>query len=328
MVVQGSPHLWREIQRENFTDWQQLADHLELDDEKRSSVLKRSRFPLNMPRRLAGKVAKNCLNDPILRQFLPLVLEEQETAGFSADPVGDALARKQAKLLCKYPGRALLTVTSACAMNCRFCFRQNFDYQVGSNFADELASLSADPSIHEIILSGGDPLSLGNQALSELIDRLEQIPHLKRLRFHTRFPIGIPERVDEGLLDLLRRSRFQIWMVIHTNHFAELDAEVLTALKAIQKLGIPVLSQTVLLRGVNDRIETLKTLCKRLVDHGVTPYYLHQLDRVKGAAHFEVSEDEGRSLIAQLTEELSGYAVPKYVREIQGEKSKTSLLHP
>jgi EF-P beta-lysylation protein EpmB len=221
----------------------------------------------------------------------------------------------------------LLICTSACAMHCRYCFRQNFDYETeNKGFAEELAMIAEDSSLHEILLSGGDPLSLSNTSLKALIEALAKIPHLKRLRFHTRFPIGIPERIDDEFLDILEKTRFQTWFVIHTNHPQELDKDIFQALKKVQKLGIPVLNQTVLLKGVNDNLETLKKLCETLVDQGILPYYLHQLDRVQGSHHFEVAEERGHELIEELLKEIAGYAVPKYVREISGEPSKTPLL--
>ncbi len=318
---------WRQVQRQNFTCWKKLSEFLQLDSVYYPEILKDSRFPLNLPFRLAQKIQKNRWDDPILLQFLPVEKENEVVFGFQADPVGDLQARQSSKLLKKYHGRALLVCTSSCAMNCRFCFRQNYDYETqDKNFAEEIELIRQDPTLTEIILSGGDPLSLSNETLSSLIKRLDVIPHLERLRFHTRFPIGIPERIDEEFLLLLKEIRLQVFFVIHTNHASELDAQVVTGLKKIQKLGIPVLNQTVLLRGVNDNLSTLKELCEKLASHGILPYYLHQLDRVQGAAHFEVPEEEGRILVAQLTEVMSGYAVPKYVKEEAGEPSKTGLL--
>jgi EF-P beta-lysylation protein EpmB len=318
---------WRQIQRQNFTCWKKLAGFLQLDPAHFPDILKDSRFPLNLPFRLAQKIRKNTWNDPILLQFLPVEKEKEIVPGFQADPVGDLDARQSSKLLKKYQGRALLTCTSSCAMNCRFCFRQNYDYETqDKTFAQEIELIRQDRTLSEIILSGGDPLSLSNETLSSLIKRLDVIPHLERLRFHTRFPIGIPERIDEKFLSMLEQIRLQVFFVVHTNHPSELDAQVVFALKKIQKLGIPVLNQTVLLRGINDNISTLKALCEKLAGSGILPYYLHQLDRVQGAAHFEVSEEEGRALIAELTELMSGYAVPKYVKEEAGKPSKTGLL--
>lgn len=317
---------WQQILRQNFTRWEVLADFLELSPEQRTVILKSTHFPLNLPLRLAQKIAKGTLNDPILRQFLPTHEETARVTGFDAEPVKDANFRRAPKLLHKYQGRALLVCTSACAMNCRFCFRQNFDYDVEKkSFADELQAIADDPSIQEVILSGGDPLSLPDRILQPLLESLSAIPHVTRIRFHTRFPIGIPERLDSAFIAILKQIRPQIWFVIHANHPAELDGDIIMSLKQLQTLGIVLLNQSVLLRGVNDDITTLKQLCEKLVNHGIMPYYLHQLDRVNGAAHFEVAEAEGRKLMEALNAQLSGYAVPKYVREIPGEPAKTPL---
>ena len=317
---------WRTVQRKNFTQFKSLIEFLQLTEEHLPHLHQNTTFPLNLPYRLAEKIEKGTLDDPILLQFLPLAKETLNTPGFTADPVGDETARASSKLLHKYQGRALIVCTSACAMNCRFCFRKNFDYETNKSFDAEIEAISSDPTLTEVILSGGDPLSLSNATLKDLIERLSEIPHLTRLRFHTRFPIGIPERIDAPLLSMLENTRLQTVMIIHCNHPKELDEEIFTALKKIQRLGIPILNQAVLLKNVNDTIDTLKMLCERLSDHGIIPYYLHQLDRVQGSGHFEVSEETGRQLIQQLQALLPGYAVPKYVREIAGEPSKTPLI--
>lgn len=318
---------WRKIQRTNFTSLDELSSYLELDKNARQFLLKNPAFILNLPRRLASKIQKNCLNDPILRQFVPLMEEEKRTLGFVSDPVGDSLAQCSPKLLHKYEGRALLVSTSACAMHCRYCFRKNYPYETQNKTYDkELELLRQDSSIEEIILSGGDPLSLSNESLRGLLTQLQNIPHIKRVRFHTRFPIGIPERIDEDFLNCLKDFSFQYWFVVHVNHPLELDEDVLGALEKIQKLGIPVLNQAVLLKGVNDSKEVLEALFRKLANHGILAYYLHQLDKVQGSAHFEVEESEGLELIRYLETRLPGYAVPKYVREIQGEASKTPIL--
>jgi EF-P beta-lysylation protein EpmB len=317
---------WRQVLLRNFTRWDRLADFLELSTEQRQQLLPHAHFPLKLPYRLAEKVVKGTVDDPILRQFLPVKEELHQTPGFTCDPVGDQPARKTHRLLHKYEGRALLVASGACAMHCRFCFRRNFDYgETPLNYEQELEQVRQDSSVTEMILSGGDPLSLSNAALERLFQQLDQIPHLHRVRFHTRFPIGVPERVDKEFLDILSKTRLQTWFVIHCNHARELDEEILSALKSIQKLGIPVLCQTVLLRGVNDQLETLKMLYETLIDQGILPYYLHQLDRVEGAAHFEVSIDRGRELVRQLSECLPGFGVPKYVQEIAGQPSKQLL---
>lgn len=314
--------LWQQILRTNFIKIELLAEFLQLE---LAPIL--TKFPLNLPLRLAQKIEKGNRHDPILRQFLPLQDELIKQEGFGADPVGDVAARESGKLLHKYVGRALLMPTSACAMHCRYCFRREFDYETSVKGVEkEFDILSNDKSIDEVILSGGDPLSLSNSQLKNIILRLETFPHVKRIRFHTRFPIGIPERINDAFLDILQQSRFQFFFVIHSNHPRELDSDIFQALKKIMKLGIPVLNQSVLLRGVNDSAATLKELFELLVNHGVIPYYLHQLDRVEGAAHFETPEPAGIELIEALKNELSGYAIPRYVREVAGEKSKSYIL--
>jgi lysine 2,3-aminomutase len=314
---------WREIQLQNFTCWKKLAEFLQIDT---ASILKNPRFPLNLPRRLAEKIQKKCLDDPILRQFLPSIQETDTMAGYMADPVGDKLARKAGKLLHKYQGRALLLVSSSCAMHCRFCFRQNFSYEREvKGFEKELALIKEESSLTEIILSGGDPLSLSNAQLTGLIEELSSIPHIKRLRFHTRFPIGIPERIDEEFLKTLKSTRLQVYFLVHVNHPKELDADIVEALKNIGRLGIPLMTQTVLLRGVNDSVATLKELFETLVDSGITPYSLNLLDRVRGAHHFEVTEEEGKRLLAEVAKTVSGYAMPRFVKEEAGKPSKTWL---
>lgn len=315
--------VWKEIQKLNFTNVEKLCHFLELDAAKREKILAHPRFALNLPLRLAQKIKKNSIDDPIFLQFVPLLSENEKKEGFTQDPVKDANFRKARKLLQKYPSRALLIMTSACVMNCRFCFRKAFDYErTKKDFEEELSQISENKTLREIILSGGDPLSLSNEVLKNFIEALSDISHIKRIRFHTRFPIGIPERIDEGFINILQKSRLQTWFMIHTNHPLELDDEVLSSLK---KLKVPLLSQTVLLKGVNDSKETLKSLFEKLVDHGIAPYYLNQLDKVEGSHPFEVSDEEGKKLIEELTREMSGYAIPKFVREIPGRESKTLI---
>lgn len=323
---------WQQILRTNFTQWEPLADFLELSPSQRTQIISHTPFPLNLPHRLATKIAKQTLEDPILRQFLPVEAELRTDPGFTRDPVDEMTFRASPRLLQKYHGRALLTVSSACAMHCRYCFRRHFDYASGGTpFNQELELISKDPSLSEVLLSGGDPLSLPNHRLTHLIEQIGTIPHVKRIRMHTRFPIGIPERIDEGLLEGLANASQQFWFVIHCNHPRELDDDVLHHLKQVQQLGIPILNQSVLLRGVNDSVAVLKRLSETLIDWGIVPYYLHQLDRVEGAAHFEVPIAQGQQLVQALRNQLPGYAIPEYVQEVAGESSKqplTSPLHP
>ncbi len=317
---------WRQIQRENFNQWKPLVDFLELDAENAREVLQKCDFPLNLPRRLAEKIEKNNLDDPILRQFVPLRDEMVVQNDFCSDPVGDGPAQKTGKLLQKYVGRALLLCSSSCAMHCRFCFRQKFPYETEQKlFVPELDAIAQDCTMEEIILSGGDPLSLSDQVLGDLLQDLSSITHVQRIRFHTRFPIGIPERIDTSFLDILARTKTQIIFTVHVNHPRELDEEVIEGLKKVQKLGIPVLNSAVLLKGVNDNLLTLKTLLETLINVGIIPYYLNQLDQVQGSAHFKVEEETGLQLIEQLRTCLPGYAIPRYIREIAGQPSKTLI---
>lgn len=320
--------VWRKIQRNNFTDWKKLLLFLNFNLSKEQRVFSQSKFPLNLPARLAEKIKKSHWEDPILRQFLPTVQELESSPLFMLDPVADGNFRTKPKLLHKYHGRALIVCTSACAMHCRYCFRQHFDYETKDKlFEEEIEAIGSDKFISEVLLSGGDPLSLSDNQLENLLRKLENISHIKRIRFHTRFPMGIPERIDNSFLRVLSSCKKQILFVIHCNHPNEFDETIFAHLKQIQLLGIPILTQSVLLRGINDDVETLKALFELLVDHGIMPYYLHQLDRVQGAAHFEVPETEGKILISRLSAVLPGYAIPKYVREVAGETSK-SLIHP
>jgi len=267
--------------------------------------------------------------DPLLRQVLPLEEEQTSPAGYSPDPVGDRAATRSPGLLHKYHSRVLMVTTGACAVHCRYCFRRHFPYSQGPRSPEDwlpaIEQIAADGTLREVILSGGDPLTLVDSHLAELVARLAEIPHLKRLRVHTRLPIMIPERVTEELVDWLRGTRLTPVMIIHANHAAELDHSVATAIARLADAGIPLLNQSVLLRGVNDTVDALTELSERLVDLRVFPYYLHQLDRVLGAAHFEVPEAEGRKLMSQLRRRLPGYAVPRYVRERAGEAHKTVL---
>lgn len=317
---------WRDRLRRNFTSRDAFADFLQLSAEQKEQLLTSPHFSWNIPLRLAEKMQKGTLEDPLLRQFAALKDELVEAAGFKEDPVQDACFQKTPSLLQKYATRALLISTSACAMHCRFCFRQAYPYEgVAKEFVEEIACVRSDPTIDELILSGGDPLSLSERVLEGLFEELKTIPHLKRVRFHTRFPIGIPERIDARFLSLLTNLPFQVWFLIHCNHPLELDNDVIESMSRIRRLGIPVLSQTVLLKGVNDDEKVLETLFRSFVNAGITPYYLHQLDRVRGATHFEVPVVRGLELIRHLEQSLPGYAVPKYVQEIPHRKSKTVL---
>ena len=287
-------------------------------------------FPVFAPRGYIARMRPGDPRDPLLRQVLPLKDELADVAGFGPDPVGDRAATRTAGLLHKYHSRVLIVTTGACAVHCRYCFRRHFPYQEGLKSAqawtEAFETISADDSLREVILSGGDPLMVVDGQLGEIAQRLAAIKHLRRLRIHTRLPLMIPERVNDELLAWLRGTRLAPIVVIHANHPQELAGPVVDALAKLVDAGVPLLNQTVLLRGINDDADTLVELCERLVDLRVMPYYLHQLDRVAGAAHFEVEEARGRRLVEQMQARLPGYAVPRYVRETPGDTNKQVLL--
>ncbi len=287
-------------------------------------------FPTFVPLEYLSRIRPGDPNDPLLRQVLPIAQEDESGGeGYSADPVGDLNSIVAKGLLHKYLGRALIVTTGACGVHCRYCFRRQFPYSESASgrTIDESAMqrLRSDRTIEEVILSGGDPLTLVDEKLFELIAEIESIEHVRRLRIHSRMPIVIPQRVTSSLVERLRGSRFAVWFVIHANHPAELDEDVLDRVGMLIDAGIPVLNQAVLLRGVNDDLETLSRLCTRLIDHRIQPYYLHQLDRVHGTGHFEVPIETGLKLVEQLRASLPGYAVPTYVVEESGQTSKTPL---
>ncbi len=287
-------------------------------------------FPVFVPLEFLSRMRVGDAADPLLRQVLAVGSETNLSADFVADPLDEQKASMLPGLLHKYHGRALLVTTGACAVHCRYCFRRHFPYHDVPKSADAwgpaVAHIQADTSLEEVLLSGGDPLTLVDPLLAQLVQSLDAIAHVRRLRFHTRLPIVIPQRVNAALVDMLTGLRATPWVVVHCNHAAELDAATLAALGRLVDAGIPVLNQAVLLRGVNDSVAALEQLSLRLVDHRVQPYYLHQLDRVQGAAHFEVSDTEGRRLIDELRQRLPGYAMPQYVREVPGERSKMPVL--
>jgi EF-P beta-lysylation protein EpmB len=314
----------------------ELFTYLGLDPSSPGQVLStsgarnsESSFPLLVPRSFADRMTPGDIADPLLRQVLPTDNESVPVEGFTADAVGDANARRAPGLLQKYAGRVLLITTGACAIHCRYCFRREYPYAAEPRRRDDwtpaLNEIAGDPSIQEIILSGGDPLILSDERLAWLAQQIDRIPHVERLRIHTRLPIVLPSRVTTELLELLTSLRLQSVVVVHANHPREVVAECAVALRRMVRAGLPVLNQTVLLRGINDSVEALEALCRSLVNLGVLPYYLHQLDRVTGTAHFDVPRERGRHLIEQLSSRLPGYAVPKYVEEIPGRPGKSLI---
>ncbi len=288
-------------------------------------------FPLRAPTPWIARMQPGNPQDPLLLQTLPLLQEREAVSGFSSDPVGDLPALRGKGLLQKYAGRALLLTTAACAIHCRYCFRRAFPYSDHSLNPAALEALpqelATDPSIHELILSGGDPLALSTPRLQELLQRLEAVPHLQTLRIHTRLPVVIPQRVDSGLVSLLARAaqHWRVVIVLHTNHAQEMDTTLAEAIATLRTLPVTLLNQTVLLRGINDSVEALLALSHALHQQHVLPYYLHQLDRVTGAAHFACSDSAAKALHQELCTRLPGYLVPRLVQELPGAPNKTPL---
>lgn len=288
-----------------------------------------AKFRLRVPRGYVARMRRGDINDPLLRQVLPVQQELEAVPEYSADPLGERAALRAPGLLQKYRGRALLITTSACAVHCRFCFRREFPYaeQTGetTRFSAALDEIARDSSIEEVILSGGDPLSLSDARLTALTDSLSRIEHVRRLRVHTRHPIVLPSRVDAGLIAWLGRVRFQKVFVLHTNHPNEIDADVRAACARLTSAGVTLLNQTVLLKGVNDDPDVLADLSRSLFEAGVMPYYLHVLDRVQGAAHFDVPDRRAQEIAGALAARLPGYLVPRLVREVEGAPAKVVL---
>jgi EF-P beta-lysylation protein EpmB len=287
-------------------------------------------FPVFVPPSFLVRIRPGDPHDPLLRQVLPVAEEADMVPGFTVDPVGDGDAKLTSGVLQKYHGRALLIATGSCAVHCRYCFRRHFPYEEAphSNAAWDaaLALVAEDSTITEVILSGGDPLMLVDSRLAALVEKIESIGHVRRLRIHTRLPIVVPARVTNELVAMLESSRLSKMVVIHANHAQELAEDVGISLERLRRAGVLLLNQAVLLRGVNDSVEAQQELSERLIELGVVPYYLHQLDRVAGAAHFEVPIAKGRQIVEELRKQISGFMVPRYVQEIAGETSKSVLL--
>lgn len=323
----AAPVRWQQRWREAIRDPRELLRQLGLDPvELGVSDEAAGQFAVRVPQGFAARMRHGDRHDPLLRQVLPITDELRIVPGFSLDAVGDGAAKKATGVIQKYRGRALLVTTGSCAINCRYCFRRHFDYGTENaareGWRDAVDAIAQDPDIDEVILSGGDPLSLATHKLVELTQALRQIPHLRRLRIHSRLPVVLPERVDDELVQWLDSLPWPVAFVIHANHANEFDASVDAAMARLREAGAALLNQAVLLRGVNDSIEALQALSERSFAAGVLPYYLYQVDRVEGVAHFEVDDDTAKDLHAQLTARLSGYLVPKLVREISGDSSK------
>ncbi len=329
--VRTTPQPWQAVVRSAIRDPAVLCRRLDLPASLAAQAgVGHRQFRTFVPESFLARIRPGDPQDPLLLQVLPLEQEVNPRPGDMRDPVGDAAAQRAPGLIHKYHGRALLIARGVCAIHCRYCFRRHFPYESAplttDQFDEALQIVRNDRSLEEIILSGGDPLMMVDDKLDELIQLIEAIPHVIRLRIHTRLPVVIPSRVTEKLCQLLQHTGMSVIMVAHINHPQEIDESVQQAIARLLRHGVLMLNQSVLLRGVNDRLETLVELSRHLIDMNCLPYYLHQLDRVAGAGHFEVPQTEGESLIRQMREVLPGYAIPRYVREVAGESAKQLIM--
>ena len=329
-VPPAPPPRWQQLWREAVRDPVELLGLLELPElAARLSPAAMAGFPLRVPRGFVARMRRGDPHDPLLRQVLPLDDEDRQVPGFDLDAVGDLAAGGGTGVIHKYRGRVLLVATGSCAIHCRYCFRRHYPYAeqtaAAAGWREALDYLATDTSVSEVLLSGGDPLSLSTAKLAEFTAALARLPHVRRLRLHTRLPVVLPERVDEELLAWLSSLPWPVVMVVHANHGNEIDAPVTAALARLRGAGVHLLNQAVLLRGVNDSLPALAALSERLFAAGTLPYYLHQLDRVAGTAHFEVPDERARSLHGELAANLPGYLVPRLVREVAGAPAKTPL---
>lgn len=322
---------WQDSLADLITDPQELlvllgleAQQLDLDP----AVLRD--FPLRLTRSFAARMQKGNPRDPLLLQVLPQAMELQPVPGYSSDPLQESDSNPVPGILHKYAGRVLLMPTSSCAIHCRYCFRRHFPYTENrpnkQQWQQSLQYIRENKEIHELILSGGDPLAISDKYLEWLLEHLSGIAHLKRLRIHTRMPVVLPQRVTDKLCELLQRCSLKCVIVIHCNHPQELDHEVRQACRQLKSAGIELLNQSVLLKGINDSVPVLAELSETLFEFGVLPYYLHLLDKVRGSAHFDLDESSARALSASLRAVLPGYLVPSLVREEAGAASKTPVL--
>ena len=307
-----------------------LAAHLKLNLASLPFTLPAQQgWSLRVPHPYLQRMNKGDPNDPLLRQVLPIANELEHTPGFSNDPLGENDTNPIPGLVHKYHGRALFIVSPACAIHCRYCFRRHFPYEDNKPSREQWLSalhyLTKDTSIKEVIYSGGDPLAANDKFLLWLTEQIAKIPHIQRLRIHTRLPLVIPARIDDSCLHWLTSTRLKVVMVWHINHPNEIDEQVMQATQRLKKKGIELLNQTVLLKQVNDCADTLIALSDKLLLAGILPYYLHRLDKVNGAAHFEVHDDVIQNIQQQLIEKLPGYLVPKFVYEQAGARSKLPI---
>jgi len=320
---------WQKILAQGFTASSELLAFLNLPPSL-SNPSAEKKFRTRVPRGFAARMQPGNRFDPLLLQVLAVDDELQTMDGFVMDPLAEATANPMNGLIRKYHGRVLLTVTGACAVNCRYCFRRHFPYHENNpgreGWQPVIDHINHDSSIHEVILSGGDPLLATDPLLGALFAQLATIPHLRTLRIHTRFPVVLPERITDDFIHLLSTTPLKTVMVLHSNHAQELDDQVLQACLALRQAGCLLLNQSVLLAGINDNAKTLVELSERLFTCGVLPYYLHVLDKVSGAAHFDVSIKKASEIFQAMQTLLPGYLVPRLAREEPGKQHKTLII--
>jgi EF-P beta-lysylation protein EpmB len=322
---------WQIALSRAVTHPKQLFKRLQLDSQHLDSetFLASNSFRVFATESYLQRIKPKDINDPLLRQILPLGEEILNTESYTNDPLNEVQATTVPGLLHKYAGRALLITNAHCAINCRFCFRKNFSYS-GNHYSSAnkdaiIKYLKEHEDISELILSGGDPLLLNDKKLKELIYLTEQIPHIQRIRIHTRIPIVLPERITESLLGILADSRLKVVVVVHCNHAQEIDSAVENALHKLKIVCFSLLNQSVLLKGVNDDPLTLINLQHKLFENGVQSYYLHLLDKVKGTHHFDLPLHKAQILYQEMERQLPGYMLPKLVFESPEFPNKVQL---
>lgn len=321
---------WQQQLSQVVTSVDELWQLLELPAEALTGALQAARqFPLRVPRAFVAKIRKRDINDPLLRQIVPLGSELLPPPDFVSDPLAERSSNPHQGLLHKYQSRVLVIAGSACAVHCRYCFRRHFPYQDNqlsqTQFDALLDYLRQHPEVNEVILSGGDPLVTSNARLQRWVEALESLPQLTRLRLHTRTPVVVPERIDNGLLQLLKNTRLKTIMVLHCNHANELDTNFDNAMAHLKDASVTLLNQAVLLRGVNDSLDAQVDLSERLFDAGLLPYYLHLLDKVAGAQEFAITDAEAFELYRQMAARLPGFLLPRLTREVPGAPAKQVL---
>ncbi|MDO6425822.1 EF-P beta-lysylation protein EpmB [Thalassotalea sp. 1_MG-2023] len=320
---------WQKELADVVTDPSVLLKMLDIDPNVyQTHFSARKLFPVRVPKPFIARMVKGDIDDPLLKQVMPLSAEFIETQGYSADPLAEHETVAEG-LLHKYTHRVLMIVKAGCAINCRYCFRRHFPYADNSpnkqRWQQALDYIAEHQEINEVIFSGGDPLMANDQHLQWLIAQIERISHVKRLRIHSRLPVVIPQRITSELVNMLANTRLKSTLVFHINHPNEIDEQFANAIEPLRQARIPLFNQSVLLKGINDEVSTLCLLSEQLFDHGIQPYYLHLFDKVQGVAHFDISEQQAQSLVKNMMATLPGFLMPKVVREIAGEANKTPI---